>query len=363
MSRMNPREMQRLREAFVAGCMAPGNRPPGTSHEPMSQAQAELLWEQVSAFSGYGFNQGHATAYADVSYRSAYMKVHYTAAFFWARLRNHGGYHHPALYIAEAVRQGIDVRIPHVNHSFANVVLEAPIEKTGTEKARTEQTGSAEKGSGPASSPPQLSILWLGLGLIRDLRRRAVAEIVRARRSGGPFADLRDLLLRVPLQPKEITHLIQSGALDGLGANRPSMLSEAASLARAGTARQMAFDFAVGYAPPAPITQHLAWEQRLIGYPLAALRAALPGAVRKAKTVSLADLIKVRGPTTVAGVRLPGWHRDGYAVWDGVTWVSTELLEGARTPPSWEPVIFHGHWRTDRWGMGRLAVQSWSRLL
>jgi DNA polymerase III alpha subunit len=67
------------------------------------------------AFAGYGFNQGHATAYADVSYRSAYLKAHYPAEFLCARLADHGGFHHPAIYLAEARRLGIGVRPPQVN--------------------------------------------------------------------------------------------------------------------------------------------------------------------------------------------------------------------------------------------------------
>ena len=116
MSKMRPEEMHQLEAAFIAGCQRPGG--PG-----FTQQQAEQLWQQVSAFSGYGFNQGHATAYADVSYRSAYLRAHYPAEFFFARLRNFGGYHHPAVYMAEAMRLAIDVRIPHINHSFASVVL------------------------------------------------------------------------------------------------------------------------------------------------------------------------------------------------------------------------------------------------
>ena len=58
------------------------------------------------AFAGYGFNQGHATAYAEVSYRMAYLKAHWPAAFLCARLAERGGFHHPAVYMAEAVRRG-----------------------------------------------------------------------------------------------------------------------------------------------------------------------------------------------------------------------------------------------------------------
>ena len=341
MSKMRPEEMHRLEEAFVAGCQRPGGA-------GLSQQQAEQLWQQVSAFSGYGFNQGHATAYADVSYRSAYMKAHYPAEFFFARLRNFGGYHHPAVYMAEAIRLGIDVRIPHVNHSFVSVVLRWEAVPSGPGDRRSGQEAQGHP------------TLWLGLRLIRDLRRQAIAGIVRARRD-GPFADLRDLLVRVGLQDKEVTHLIQAGALDGLGPNRPSMLVEAETLARAGTARQMAFDFAAGYAAPAPRSQHLAWERRLVGYPLEALRPWLAELRTRPSITPLASLGRARGGVTVAGVRLPGWHRRGYAIWDGDSWQWTEVDPGQKAPPSWDPVLFHGHWQVDRWGMGRFIVQRWER--
>ena len=112
MSHFGVKQMEALRETFSAGCM---RRPP--DGPGLNATQAATLWEQVVAFAGYGFNQGHATAYADVSYRSAYMKSRWPAAFLSARLADHGGFYHPAVYIAEARRLGIDVRPPHINHS------------------------------------------------------------------------------------------------------------------------------------------------------------------------------------------------------------------------------------------------------
>jgi DNA-directed DNA polymerase III PolC len=327
MSKMRAGEMRRLRADFIDGCRRPPPDGPG-----MAEQQAEQLWEQVAAFSGYGFNQGHATAYADVSYRSAYMKAHWPAAFFWARLRNYGGYHHPAVYMAEAMRLGVEVRPPHVNHSRAEVVLAWEDEQP---------------------------VLWLGLGLVRDLRRRAVAQLVRVRRT-GPFSDLRDLLLRVDLQRKEIQHLIQGGALDGLGANRPAMLAEATSVNRAGTARQMAFDFAAPYAPPAPLATRMAWERRLLGYPLNALRDAFTHlGERCSEAVSLEELASIRRPGEIIGVRLPGWHSRGYALWDGASWTWARPESGASSPPTWAPARFQGQWRFDRWGLGWFTVHRW----
>ena len=78
-------------------------------------AQAMTLWEDEMPVAGYGCNQGHATAYAEVSFRSAYLKAHYPAQFLCARLADYGGFHHPAVYMAEAVRLGLSVRPPPVN--------------------------------------------------------------------------------------------------------------------------------------------------------------------------------------------------------------------------------------------------------
>ena len=72
MSHFGADQMDAIREQFVAGCMRPPPDGPG-----FTLSQAKTLWEQVMPFAGYGFNQGHATAYADVSFRSAYLKAHY----------------------------------------------------------------------------------------------------------------------------------------------------------------------------------------------------------------------------------------------------------------------------------------------
>ena len=92
MSKFQPEEMTRMRETFIQGCQR--SAPDGPA---FSLQQAETLWEQVVAFRGYGFNQGHATAYADVSYRLAYLKTHWPAELLCARLVNPGGFHHGPL--------------------------------------------------------------------------------------------------------------------------------------------------------------------------------------------------------------------------------------------------------------------------
>jgi DNA polymerase-3 subunit alpha len=324
MSKFQADEMAAMQQRFVSGCQAKSG---------FTQEQATTLWEQVMPFAGYGFNQGHATAYADVSYRSAYLKAHYPAQFLCARLRDYGGFHHPAIYIAEAQRLGIAVRPPHVNFSGRKFTL------------TTDE-----------SSP----VLWMGLGQVRDLRRSAVRAMVKER-AVRPFTSLRDLLSRVELQKKEITHLIQCGALDGLGDSRAALLAEAADVARAGSAHQLGFDLGLKSAvQPESVVERLAWETAVLGWPVSVNPlAAVPEQV--ANNVLLRDLPRLRNhKATIAGARLPGWTGGrGFYFGDGDSFEIVQLEKTAAAKikmKSWLPYRLIGFWREDAWGSGWFEV-------
>ncbi len=323
-------EMAALEARFIEGCRRPPPQGPG-----MSSQQAETLWEQVYAFSGYGFNQGHATAYALVSYRSAYLKAHWPAAFLSARLAEWGGFHHPAVYMAEAQRLGLAVRPPHVNHSRRQFAL-------------------AWEG--------ELGVLWMGLGQVRDLRRASVRAIVAAR-ARQPYGGLRDLLQRVPLQPKETAHLVQCGALDGLGESRASLLAEAQEIERAGSSLQMSFDFARRAVAPETAPQRLAWERHLLGQPVSVHPLEVVGD-RLPEHTPLDLLVGLGGQrVTTAGTRLPGWTGGpGFYLGDGQTFVVARPERGQPAPPPWEPLLVRGQWVVDEWGDEWLQVSEIERL-
>ncbi|MBX3058304.1 MAG: DNA polymerase III subunit alpha [Anaerolineae bacterium] len=331
MSKFQAKEMAAIRARFVQGCQEVSG---------LTAVQAETLWGQVEPFAGYGFNQGHATAYADVSYRSAYLKTHYPAAFLCARLADHGGFHHPAIYIAEAQRLGIPVHPPHVNVSGRGFTL-AGGDLTGFQKPV--RSGELH--------------LWMGLGQIRDLRQSAIEAIVAAR----PYHNLRDLLHKVPLQNKEIAHLIQCGALDGLAESRDALLAEAAEIERAGNVGQMAFGFGVGTAvPPESLAQRLEWETRLLGWPVSANPIALVKE-QTADDVPLRFVHRLRGQrTTIAGVRLPGWTGGrGFYVGDGDDFVVVKPVRGlTQKVERWRPLRLTGIWREDEWGDGWFEVEQ-----
>jgi DNA polymerase III alpha subunit len=293
----------------------------------MAPSVAATLWEQVIAFAGYGFNQGHATAYADVSYRSAYLKAHWPAAFLCARLADWGGFHHPAIYMAEAVRLGIMVRPPDVNASGERFTLDTEARPT----------------------------LWMGLGAVRDLRRSSIEQIVKGRDS-GPYTGVRDLLGRIELQAREATHLVQCGALDRLGASRAILLAQAASIGRIG-ASQLSFAFAEPQVESESQEQRLEWEMQVIGQPVSVHPLELVAGALPAHT-PLRSLPNHAGQTlTVAGVRLPGWTGGpGYFLGDGDSFI---IVRSEERPQPWQPVLLQGRWQMDAYDSGWFQAAEW----
>ncbi len=317
-SKLRSGDMADVESQFIEGCQ----RPEPEGHR-LSQGQAEELWEQVIAFSGFGFNQGHATAYAHVSYRSAFLKAHWPEAFICARLADRGGYHHPAIYMAEAARLGIRVKPPHVNCSRSRFTL----------------TWEEVEGE-------RLPHLWMGLDQVRDLRRTTIRAIIEERNQ-EPFQSVRDLVMRVSFQAKELVHLIQSGGLDGLGDNRAALLAEAEGIRASGSEKQMAFSFATPHAPPETRAQTMSWEMKVLGYPISIhpleVIQDLPD------HVPLRLLSEHEGQlVSVVGVRLPGWTGgEGFFLGDGDTFVIARTERGMPQPETWKPLHMSGYWRME----------------
>jgi error-prone DNA polymerase len=170
---------------FVAGAAARG----------VGAETIERIWDMILSFSGYSFCKPHSASYALVSYQSAYLRAHHPAEFMAAVLSNGGGYYATFAYVSEAKRMGLTVLPPHVNASEI-----------------------AYTGCG--------TTVRVGLMQIRSLTRAAQEAIVAARRAGGPFAALQDLLERTALTHADTRVLILAGACDGIepGKSRPELL-------------------------------------------------------------------------------------------------------------------------------------------
>jgi len=85
--------------------------------EYIGVANAENLWKDFEAHSGYSFNKSHAVAYSTLSYWTAWLKKYYPTEFIFALLKNEKDKDARTEYLIEAKRMKINVKLPHINES------------------------------------------------------------------------------------------------------------------------------------------------------------------------------------------------------------------------------------------------------
>lgn len=234
--------MEGLREKFLTGCRA----------NEISEEAAERTFDDMEKFARYGFNKSHATAYAFVSYWTAYLKANYPTHFMASLLGSvQGDTDKVAEYIGECREMGIEVLPPDINESERDF---API---GERRIR------------------------FGLGAIKHAGDGTIASILAARGKG--FTSFFDLCRRVAGEGGDreaLEALIKAGAFDGLGATRRGLLlrlSEGLELMQIARAEresgQVSFFDELETAPVEPIVPEeefpekdlLAFERELLG--------------------------------------------------------------------------------------------------
>lgn len=190
----DPEEAAALSRAFLEACRRHG----------VDRQSAAQVWVQLAKFNSYSFCKSHAVSYGLIAWQAARLKVVHPAAFWCAALNNNEGMYPRRVYIEAIKRAGIPVRLPCVN--------------------RSQRTFSVEPRD--ADSPADALAIRTGLGLIHGLEEAVIEAILSDRRRRGPFADLEDFCRRVPLGPEALSLLIQAGAFDFTGRNRPEMFLE-----------------------------------------------------------------------------------------------------------------------------------------
>lgn len=109
MGKKKKKVMNQLKEKFVNGCVDNG----------IEESKAEDLFADIDKFSRYGFNKSHSTAYARISYWTAWLKANYPASYMASLLTSVGGNEDKVeKYIADCEEMGIDVLPPSVNESY-----------------------------------------------------------------------------------------------------------------------------------------------------------------------------------------------------------------------------------------------------
>jgi error-prone DNA polymerase len=180
------RSMQRMKDLE-------GRLRSGMTRNGIGPEAQENIVQGISSFAMYGFPESHAASFALIAYASAYLKVHYLAAFTCGLLNNQPmGFYSPAVLIKDAQRHDLRVRPIDVQRSEWPCTLEA-------------------KPDGSLS-------LRIGFNYAKGLRQSSAEALLAARASTGAFASAGDLALRVPaLNRKELVALARIGAFNSLG--------------------------------------------------------------------------------------------------------------------------------------------------
>ena len=80
----------------------------GMARQGITGDVADQIVSSIGAFALYGFPESHAASFALLAYASAYLKVHFPAAFYTAMLNNQPmGFYHPATLVKDAQRRGV----------------------------------------------------------------------------------------------------------------------------------------------------------------------------------------------------------------------------------------------------------------
>lgn len=161
------------------------------------------LCELVTGFKGYGFAQGHALAFAEVSVRSIYCQQNYPAQYFASLLdAQPAGYYGPVTLCNEARNRGVVILPLDVNLSEDRCVVEDVVAHA---YGRMTVPGSGIR--------PSFRYV---LGLKAETMRRIVSQ--------RPYRSLFDFVKKVEPAVDELRNLIVAGAFDSLHANRRALL-------------------------------------------------------------------------------------------------------------------------------------------
>lgn len=292
MGKKKPEEMAQHREIFRAGAAKDG----------LSQEKADEIFDLMEKFAGYGFNKSHAAAYALLSYHTAYLKVHHTAAFMAANMS-----------LAMEDTDKIKILVEDAIDVCKLTILPPDVNES--------QFRFTPEGQPRSVTGKQVSNIRYGLGGVKGAGQGAIEAIIAARESGGRFKDLFDFCKRVDkkqINRRTIESLIRAGAMDAFGVDRAVLLAsvafamEAAGQAAAAANQVSLFggDDSDLIAPPdyvkaTPWTdrQKLSEEKIALGYYLSGhMFDSYAQEVRRFAKTKLKDLEPSREPRMLCGV-------------------------------------------------------------
>lgn len=178
-------KMEAARVKFVDGGKAKG----------IDSSITNKIFDNMEKFAGYGFNKSHSAAYAYITYRTAYLKAHYTLEYMTACMNNEIGKSANSKII-EYIEDIKDFKI-----------------KTLPPDIRYSQTEFSVEGKN----------IRFGLTAIKNVGKGAAESIVKAREQFGKFDSFEDFLAKIDLScvnKRAIESLCKAGVFDCFGKNK-----------------------------------------------------------------------------------------------------------------------------------------------
>ncbi|HZD38316.1 MAG TPA: OB-fold nucleic acid binding domain-containing protein, partial [Actinomycetes bacterium] len=222
----------------------------GMAERGITGKVADQVYEQLAAFANFGFPESHAVSFAYLVYSSAWLKLHYPAAFLAALLNAQPmGFYAPRTLVADARRHGVIVRGPDLHASAATATLE-PLGNgeagaaatagangaAGTEGASGANGGAGEAGAATAAAGEAGAegvAVRLGLSSVRTIGEELAERIA----AGHPYASMADLVHRIGLSQAQVEALATAGAFGCFGLERREALWAAGAVAQARAGR------------------------------------------------------------------------------------------------------------------------------
>jgi error-prone DNA polymerase len=201
-----------------------------------SIAVAEHVLELVCGFKGYGFAQGHALSFAEVSLRSVWCMQNHPSDYFAALLSAQpAGYYGPCTIANEARSRGVKMLLPDVNRSGIDfrvedarsdlgLVVPHGAIRVGLMQVENVSTRVKERivecqGVLASVATPVRDLVTSGVRGQSDFRQVEPPSSFQ-----WAFSSFFDFVYKVNPNRDELESLILCGALDSLCPNRRAML-------------------------------------------------------------------------------------------------------------------------------------------
>jgi error-prone DNA polymerase len=247
--------LEAYRGRFVAGALSKG----------VDAETADMVYDKLVGFSGFGFPKSHAAAFGLLAYQSAWLRHHYASEFLCSLLNAQPmGFYPPATLVRDGQRRGVKTRPPDVNVSGAKCAVED-------------------------------GAVRIGLDYVNGIGEDDAQAVVAERDRSGGFTSVRDLAQRTQLSEHGLETLIVAGACDCFGIPRRELLWQLGLVPRSqtvpgsgGEEKQLALPLEPTAETP-NLPEPTVWERMLADYrttslsvgvhPLELLRAHLPAGV------------------------------------------------------------------------------------